>query len=615
MNWINIAWPMMAAASVTLALIHFSIWLKVRTRAAHLMFVFLAMSVAVIAACELMMMRAQTPAEFGTILRWMHLPLFIGIVSIVGFVHFYFRAGYAWLAYSVIGVRMLALAINYFADTNINYLRVTALHTKPILGGETVSVAEGVANPAGRIAELGLVLLLAFVASAWVEVWKRGDRDARRRAAIICGSLVIFILAGSANAILIHAGIVQMPYFITALFLLVITAVGYELGSDVIRVAQLSERLGASQAQIRASEQRMALVTSATNLGLWEWDVIRDAMWITPKGRELLGLSPQQSGGLEDFLEQVHREDRDEVRRAIHRALGGSGTYEQEFRVGHPDSPARWIAARGQVEFDRDHKAAFVRGVALDISGRKQAELEVARQHDELAHLSRVVLLGELSGSIAHELNQPLMAILSNAQAAEHLLARDPLDTALIKEFLADIIKNDKRAGEIIRRLSAMFRKEETQYQPLNANDVVREALALARSDLNRRGITVRVELLPTLPLVRGDRIQLQQVLLNLVTNACDAIDGSGGHRQLSVQTRVSGGDDVEIAVVDSGRGISPDDLERILDPFVSTKPHGMGLGLTICRTIVEAHGGRLWATNNEERGATMHVALPAARK
>jgi len=736
MNWIEIVWPMMAAASVTLALIYFAIWLKGRTQPAHLMFALLAMSVAVIAAFELMMMRAQTPAEFGVILRWMHLPLFMAFVSVVGFVHFYFRAGYAWLAYSAIGVRMLVLVVNFFSVTNINYLRMTALHQMSIPGGGTISVAEGIANPARRIAELSLVLLLAFVASAWVEVWRKGNPDARRRAAVICGSLVIFIGTASAHAILIHAGVVQMPYLITALFLLVIAAVGYELGSDVIRVAQLSERLQASQAQIRASEQRMTLVTGATNLGLWEWDVARDAMWITPKGRELLGLAPDRSVGLQDFLGRVRREDRDGVHRAIERALGGSGAYEQEFRVEHTDGSARWIAVRGQVEFDQDRHAALMRGVALDvtarkeieglfravveaapnamamvdqegrialsnaqasilsgyprdslermrvdtllpdglrsnrrdptaedptassagaaapareaelrrkdgtavpvelhvnlletasqtflvasmidISARKQAELGAARQRDELAHLSRVVLLGELSGSIAHELNQPLTAILSNAQAAEHLLAREPLDIALIKEILADIVKNDKRAGEIIRRLRTLFRKEETRYQRLNANDVVRETLALMWGELNSRGVTVSTELLPTLPSVRGDRIQLQQVLLNLVTNACDAIDGPAGPRQLAVRTRISGEDDVEIAVVDTGRGIAPDDLERILDPFFSTKPEGMGLGLTVCKTIVEAHGGRLWATNNEGRGATMHVALPAARK
>jgi C4-dicarboxylate-specific signal transduction histidine kinase len=253
----------------------------------------------------------------------------------------------------------------------------------------------------------------------------------------------------------------------------------------------------------------------------------------------------------------------------------------------------------------------FVLVSLVDVSERRRYEREAVKQRDELAHLSRVAMLGELSGSLAHELNQPLTAILSNAQAAQRFLARNPPEIEGLSDILADIVKNDRRAGAVIQRLRSMLRKEEAERQPLAFNDVVADSLQLMRSDLLSRQVAVHTELEPRLPTVSGDRIQLQQVLLNYVINGCDAMDGQPADRNLLVRTLKGTGGGVEVAVSDRGTGILPEDLERIFDPFMTTKPRGMGLGLAICRTIVEAHGGKVWASNNAERGATLHFELP----
>ncbi len=247
-----------------------------------------------------------------------------------------------------------------------------------------------------------------------------------------------------------------------------------------------------------------------------------------------------------------------------------------------------------------------------DVTSRKSAELEAREQRQELAHLTRVAMLGELSGALAHELNQPLTAILSNAQAAQRMLAREPIDLIEVGEILRDIAEDDRRAGEVIQRLRAMLRKDEAKLLPLGVNELVAEVLSFAHSDLITRNVSVTTELAAELPPVYGDRVQLQQVLLNLVLNACEAMSArQREERRLTLVAVRDGEAGVRVSVIDRGTGIPADELERVFTPFFTTKEHGLGLGLSICRSIVAAHGGRLWASNNEECGATFHLTLP----
>jgi C4-dicarboxylate-specific signal transduction histidine kinase len=248
----------------------------------------------------------------------------------------------------------------------------------------------------------------------------------------------------------------------------------------------------------------------------------------------------------------------------------------------------------------------------IDISERRLNERRAATQRDEIAHLSRVAMLGELSGSLAHELNQPLAAILSNAQAAQRLLARDPPQIQTVTEILADIVASDRRAGAVIERLRSMLRKEDVKHALLDLNHVAEESLRLMHSDLLNRRVRVDTSFAQNLPPVSGDPVQLQQVMLNLLINGCDAVAGRGREAHLHVSSRVTERGSVAIAISDNGEGIAPQDIERVFEPFVTSKSHGIGLGLAICRSIIEAHGGRLWASNNESRGATMEFELPA---
>lgn len=245
-----------------------------------------------------------------------------------------------------------------------------------------------------------------------------------------------------------------------------------------------------------------------------------------------------------------------------------------------------------------------------DITERQRAEREIATQRSELAHLGRVALLGELSGALAHELNQPLAAILANARAAQRMLSRDALDIPEFRAILDDIVSDDRRAGAVIQRVRALIRKDEQELHLVAPNDLVTDVLELSHSDLIQRAVIVSTRLAPSLPDVAADRVQLQQVLLNLIMNACDAMtENAPGDRLLLVTTALRGGS-VRISISDNGTGIATEPIDDVFQPFVTSKRNGLGLGLAICRSIVDAHGGKMWAVNNRERGATFHVLL-----
>lgn len=260
------------------------------------------------------------------------------------------------------------------------------------------------------------------------------------------------------------------------------------------------------------------------------------------------------------------------------------------------------------IQIGQEH---FTMASIADIGERKRMEREAALQRDELAHLSRVASLSALSSSLAHELNQPLTAILSNAQAGARFLAQQPPDTQEVAISFTNIVDNAKRAGEVIRKLRSMLRNERTEFVRLDIDDVVREVLQLLRSDLIDRRVEVALELSPDLPPVKGDRIQLQQVLLNLMMNAADAMGSVAHARVLTARTLLAEDGEVEVQVADTGPGIPEQDLARIFAPFVSGKRGGMGLGLSVCAMLVQAHAGMLWATNNSGGGATLHFRLP----
>ncbi len=611
MSWITIVWSMNAAACLTLAAIYLLVWCKQRQDPAHLLFSVTAVAAATIAAFELEMMHAETVGQYEALMRWIHVPVWVLVISFVSFVRLYLHAGRRWLAWSICCLRTLVLILNFVFTPNLNFRHITSLRQFSWGGGEIISVPVGVANPWSLLSSVSLLLLLIFFVDATITVWRRGDR---RRALVVGGSMIFgAILAW--HVPLVIWGIIDIPLFLCFAYSGIVAAMAYELSYDLLHAAQLSRQLQASEADLRETEQRMELAASAAKLGMWMWDIARNEIWITDRGRALFGFAPSEKLDFDRFQSVLHPEDRQSVLQAVENSLHTGAEYEAEYRVVLPDGQLRWISGHGQVEFNGDGQPARVRGASADITKRKQAEEQAARQRNEMAHLSRVSTLGELSGSIAHELSLPLSAILSNAQAAQRLLANGDADLAEMQEILGEIVSEDKRAAEVIRRLRLWLKKGEVQQHSLRINKVVQDVLKLIRSDLVYQKVSVDCELERNLPTVTGDPVQLQQVLLNLVVNACDAmVDCTTPERRLLIRTGTENGNGAVLAsVTDRGAGIPEAKMEQIFEPFFTTKPKGMGLGLSVCRTMIAAHRGKLWATNNTDCGATFHFSLPIA--
>jgi two-component system, LuxR family, sensor kinase FixL len=606
MNWVEITWIAMSAASLTLGVIHLFVWQKERAQYAHLLFFALAISATTFGGFEVAMMRAQSPAAYAATLRWAHVPLAMVVLSIVWFVRFYFGAGRLWLALATSGLRLLGLGLNFATGANVNFREVTSLDHVTLWGGAVLSGPVGVVNPWAIVPLLGNVLLVAFVVDASVALWQRGGSVARRRATVVGGSLVVCITLIAGFAALITSGLVHAPTIVMPGVFIVVMAMGYELAWDMIAAAQLAARLRASEGRFRSVVEAVpSAILLVDDQGVIALANAQAETVFGYRRDELVGMTvelliPERLRGAHAGLRSAYAKD------ARARAMGtGRELYARRKDGGE-------IPVEAALSSMPTEKGLFVLVSVVDITERRRIEREAVRQRDELAHLSRVAMLGELSGSLAHELNQPLTAILSNAQAAQRFLAHSPPRVDKLAEILTDIVKSDHRAGAVIQRLRSLLRKEEAQRHPLDLNDVVEESLRLMRSDLLNRHVTVSTALAQALPAVSGDRNQLQQVLLNLVINACDAMDGRDADRRLLVRTQTTAEGGVVVAVADCGTGIPSADLERIFESFMTTKAQGMGLGLAICRSIVEAHGGRLWATNNPDRGATLHCELPA---
>jgi PAS domain S-box-containing protein len=591
---------MVTAACITMGLIHLRIGLRRKPGEAHLLFALTAFVFAAFSVIELAMMRARSSVQFLELQRWADLVGAAGAVSLAAFVWVFFATGRKWLA--LLGSSLVCgpLILDVLPEPKLIFLQITGIRTVETFAGASYTVAEGTRNPWVAVYYLGVLLIAVFVADASVALWRRARR---RRALLVGGTTTFFILSGGVQAWLVDAGILATPYLVSFFYLAILVSMAMALSDEVLQASQLAQDL-------RESEQRLNLAAEAAHLGPWVWEIESDEIWTTPQGRALFGFTATERLDLNRFFAAVHPEDREPTREALRRSLGATGDYRAEYRVINPDGTTRWLSARGQVESDRQGKPIRLRGVSVDITDQKQAELELQHRQAELAHVTRVSTLGQLASSLAHELNQPLAIILTNAQAAQRLLAQNPPDLNEVRDILSDIVEEDRRAGDVIKRLRALLKHGEPTRSPLALNEAIEEVLQLLRSDLLGRGISVARELPADLPLVLADRIPIEQVILNLILNACEAMAANApGDRRLTVYN-CRDGEAVYFGVRDTGCGL-PADPETVFQAFYTTKPNGLGMGLAICRTIIAAHGGRLWAERNPERGATFCFSLP----
>jgi two-component system, LuxR family, sensor kinase FixL len=859
MSWVTLLWSMDAALCFTLAGIYLLVWSKQRDTWEHLLFSCSALAAGTIAGFELATMRAETTAQYGALLRWGHLPVWMLIVSLVWFVRSYLRAGRPWLAWSVCGLRTLALVLDFVFTPNLNFRKITSLRHLSWWGGETVSAPVGVPNPWTLIGQLSLLLLLIFFVDATISVWRRGDQ---RRALIVGGSAIFFITLALAQSALVIWGVIESPFFVSFPYLGLIAAMGYELSDNLLRAAKLAKQFQTSEAALLESEARINLAANAANLGLWLWNIREDKLWVTEKWRTLFGFTESEPVNFGRLLHVVHPEDREHMQLVVqHMFEHGGSDHESEYRIIQPDGSTRWIAGYGSVELDERGKPVFARGVSrditlrkhaeqelresearframantapvmiwvsgpdrlctffnkgwldftgrsleqeiangwaegvhredidrcmeiyvrsfdarqpftmeyrlrrsdgeyrsvldtgiprfatdgeflgyigsciditertrseekfrlvldaapnpiimvdsagvislasasaattfgysldeligsniellipqrfrnrfagyrkdfvsqpttrptgvgrdlfglrkdgsefpvevglspihtvegllvlasvIDITARKQAELEHARQNLELARVGRVAVMGELAASLAHEINNPVGAIVANASAGQRLITAGKIGTEELTELLGDIVSDGRRAGEIIQGIRNMVRKGEARRELIQIEEIIHKLLRIVHADAIGREVNVKTEVDSDAGHLWGDSVQLLQVLLNLTINAFEAMTTMPSNaRQLVIRADRNGDGDILVSLRDSGPGFPVGMADELFEPFFSTKAEGTGMGLAIARSIIEAHEGTLSAENCSGGGACFTVRLPQA--
>ena len=367
---------------------------------------------------------------------------------------------------------------------------------------------------------------------------------------------------------------------------------------------------------LRESEARINLAAESADLAFWVIYPETNTAWMSDKGRKMYGFDLNLPLTRDLICGRVHPDERAAVHAAFDRACATYGTFDSEHRLLLPYGKTRWVIVRGRCLEDEHGNLLELIGVTIDVSAQKQADLQLQIQREEMAHLNRVALMGEMTASVAHELNQPLAAIANNASAARRFLERGNTDPVLWQQLLQDIVADSQRAGEVIRGIRALVQKDKTVVRStLNLNAVIADTLRLVSSDIVLRESVVVTEMDHSLPRVEAVPVQIQQVLLNLIMNALDAVESRPpAERHIIISTRSLNGESAEVSVRDFGTGLPKDRPDKVFDHFFSTKQTGMGMGLTIVRSIIETHGGKISAENVPERGARFFFQLPAAR-
>ncbi len=479
MSWVTILWSMAAAAGLTLGGVHLVVWLYDRAALASLAFSAVAFSVAGIAWTELGMMHSTTPDEWARWVQWFHVPNAVVIVGTLAFVRLHLRTGSIWLAGAIVVIRCVVVVANFLRPPNFTFREVSTLLDVPFLGERVAVPGKVVLSSWQWLPTFASLLFAVFVVHAAVLRWRMGQGEERRRALVVGGGVVAFVVLGIALSQLVVLGLVKMPILVTPPFLALLTAMA--------------------------------------------WDMTRDLL------------------------------------------------------------SSRW------------------------------ARRETQTLRDELAHAGRVTAMGQLASAVAHELRQPLGAILRNAEAADMILQKGAPDLNELREIVADIRRDDRRAGEVIARLRELLQRRTVHHDSVSLDALVRETVDLVRPHAAERRVSLECVLPADLPPASGDRVQLSQVLLNLILNGIDAVDSGSSDPRRVVVSAASRGPLLELSVTDSGPGISQKHRSRLFEPFFTTKTDGMGMGLTISRSIIEAHGGRLSVEHPEGVGARFRLELPVA--
>jgi signal transduction histidine kinase len=393
------------------------------------------------------------------------------------------------------------------------------------------------------------------------------------------------------------------------------TQIQQDLIAQVTHIASIAIERALSEAALKRSEAFLGEAQHLSRIGSFAWRVATNEITWSEQLYRIFEFDPQVTVTLELIGTRVHPEDLPLLQDMIERASSAANDFQYEHRLIMPDHSVKYLHMIAHGTRNEDGELEYL-GACQDVTNRRLSEEALGKARSELAHVARVMSLGALTASIAHEVNQPLSGIITNANTCLRMLAADPPNVDGARETARRTIRDGDRAAAVIARLRALFSKKDATIESVDLNEATQEVIALSLSELQRNRVILRSELADNLPPVAGDRVQIQQVILNLVRNASDAMSGVDDRpRQLLIRTKPDEGDQVRVSVQDVGVGFDPQVMDRLFDSFYTTKNDGMGIGLSVSRSIIASHHGRLWATLNEGPGATFSFSIPCARE
>jgi PAS domain S-box-containing protein len=597
MSWITVVWSMNAAACLTLAAIYFVVWCKQRGSWMYLAFSCSAVAGAALTAFELTQLRAHTVEQYSAVLRWTQFPVWTLVVSLVIFVRLYFHAGRPWLAWSVCGLRTFALILNFILIPNLSYREITSLRRVWWWGDETVSVPVGVTNPWILVAQLSSLLLIVFFIDATITVWRR---DKRKRGLGVVLSLFGLIAVG--QAVLVVWGIIQVPFLACFAILGLLAVMGYELSSDIFRAAKLAREL-------EISEKRFNLAADSANLGMWEWDLEKDEIWVTPTRRAQLGFSPSERITFDELISRWHADDREKVRQAVNEAIQEGKDYQAEFRVVRANGSMHWVCARGRVHLDEQRKPKRLTGISLDITARKEAEALARQQRHELEQL-RQQRTAFLEREIAERARLEREVIESCAREQRRIayelhdgVGQQLVSIALSAKLLEEQLRPDRpgeaeKASAIVRLANEAARQVRLTARSLEGADGVGdlktalESLAMNISQNCRVKSVVKANGTSS-PISAPVSAQLYRIAQEAMRNALE----HGAAREVLIQLTF-GPEDMVLTVQDDGKGFDG-------------KANGHGMGLRIMRYRAQCIGGSCEVHAGPSQGTVVHCRVP----
>jgi PAS domain S-box-containing protein len=589
---------MNGAVCLTLAAFYFAVWCKQRDNWVYLLFSCSAVAAAAVSAFELAMMHAETTERYAALLRWIHVPFWVLAMSFVSFVRLYLHAGRRWLAWSIYGLRTLILILNFLFPLSINFRAITGIRHLLLWGGEIVSLPIAVPNPWGMLSNASLLLAIAFFVDVTISVWRRGERQ---RALVVGGSMIFGAIL-LCHVPLVIWGIIQVPFFLSFSYTGVVVAMGYELSNDMARAARLAREL-------EASEKKLNLAADSADLGLWEWDVNKDELWVMPTRRAQLGFSISGKITSEDFASRWHPDDRDHIRQALNDAIKGGKDYQSEFRIILENGTVRWISARGRVQVDEEGKPMRLLGVSVDITARKQAELQGQQQRDELEQLrqqktallekevaERARLEREVVETCAHE--QRRIAYDLHDGVGQQLVGIALSAKVLEQELRAERPAQAKRASAIARLAHKAGRQARLSARSLEGADGVGDlTTALVALAANvRRSCRVAADVkadVSSFPVSAPAAAQLYRIVQEALHNAVE----HGGARKVEIDLAVDQGNMV-VTIQDDGKGFDGSSASD-------------GMGLRIMRYRAQCIGGSCEVKSSRREGTVVICRVP----